>query len=400
MALAVLCFAWYSSEPLLGQLNYTHDTSRCVCCIADKPLFENAISLDDQISSGASAAVGQPGTGSAGLTNAGSVTSNLNGFDIQIIPGSNLAANPAALAAFNRAALQWEARISNPITVTINADLAPLGAGILGSASSTMFTGGYNLIRNAVAAQATSLDEAADDAITGFLPTSSTFTATMPTGFSLTGNILATRANLKALGFTALGDFDDASITFSSNFGFDYDNSDGVGAGLFDFESVAAHEIGHALGFVSSVDDIDFLISQNQTAAISLTTLDLFRFVDGGIGVDPVDAATFGTATRNLVPGATAITDFGTDQWGIGSEFLMATGVSNGDGRQASHWKDNLGIGLMDPTLAPGSVVPLTEADFRALDLIGWNIAAIPETSSVLLSALAGICLLRRRRSA
>jgi len=29
-----------------------------------------------------------------------------------------------------------------------------------------------------------------------------------------------------------------------------------------------------------------------------------------------------------------------------------ATGINFGDGRQASHWKDNLAIGLMDPTAA------------------------------------------------
>src|SRR5262245_63041079 len=43
-------------------------------------------------------------------------------FDIVVVPGPALAAKPAALAAFERAAAQWERRISDPITVTINAD--------------------------------------------------------------------------------------------------------------------------------------------------------------------------------------------------------------------------------------------------------------------------------------
>src|SRR5262245_31162864 len=37
-------------------------------------------------------------------------------FDIVIHPGAGLAANPAALAAFNRAAAQWEQWIRDPIT--------------------------------------------------------------------------------------------------------------------------------------------------------------------------------------------------------------------------------------------------------------------------------------------
>src|SRR4051812_14286654 len=47
-------------------------------------------------------------------------------IDVVLNPGPNLSANPVALAAFNRAAAQWESRLSDPITVTVNADILPM----------------------------------------------------------------------------------------------------------------------------------------------------------------------------------------------------------------------------------------------------------------------------------
>ena len=168
---------------------------------------------------------------------------NLGAFDIVIAPGVTLAGNVAALAAFNRAAQAWEARISDPITITITADLAALGAGIIGSTSSVTLQASYTTIRNSMVAD--SSDEA-DDAIVGSLPTAGQFLATIPSVpvSSLDGNVLVTKANAKALGFLGLDvsfGISDASITFSTNFSFDFDNSNGVGLGLMDFETVAAH---------------------------------------------------------------------------------------------------------------------------------------------------------------
>src|SRR5262245_26474313 len=61
------------------------------------------------------------------------VESNLGTFDIIINPGAELSGNAAAMAAFNRAANRWEAYISDPVTINVDANLEPLGAGILGS---------------------------------------------------------------------------------------------------------------------------------------------------------------------------------------------------------------------------------------------------------------------------
>jgi hypothetical protein len=174
------------------------------------------------------------------------------------------------------------------------------------------------------------------------------------------------------------------SMTFSSNFTFDYDRSNGIAGGLIDFVGVAIHEIGHGLGFVSAVDDVDFLQGHAGSRVIFPTPLDLFRMQTGAGG------ANFTTATRVIVPGNIIGTQVMYDGGffnpaGIGNpagllmgEIPMSTGVDFGDGRQASHWKDNAGIGTMDPTASFAELVNWTLADTRAFGLIGWDVDLTP----------------------
>ncbi|HWI86755.1 MAG TPA: NF038122 family metalloprotease, partial [Sphingomonas sp.] len=60
----------------------------------------------------------------------------------------------------------------------------------------------------------------------------------------------------------------------------------------------------------------------------------------------------------------------------FGNKF--STGSFNGDGRQASHWKDAIGcsgqLGIMDPTFCYGQMGDVTALDLAAFDAIGWNL--------------------------
>lgn len=208
------------------------------------------------------------------------------------------------------------------------------------------------------------------------------------------------RANAKAIGLVAANDVaEDAAITFSSDFTFDFDPSDGIDAGAIDFVGVAIHEIMHAMGFESGVDILD----GNSPGTAGPFAADLFAYVS------PLDFTRH--SADSLLAGADLdwTADTRTKLYSIdgGTTTLIAdawsTGVTHGDGRQASHWRDGLGIGIMDPTAMPaGSLNVVSGNDLQALDVIGWNAAVspVPEPSTLGMAglAVAGLVWSRRRR--
>src|SRR3954463_15470565 len=130
-------------------------------------------------------------------------------------------------------------------------------------------------------------------------------------------------APTKAMGFTGLDlafGATDADISFSTGFPFDFDKSNGITPGQFDFEGIATHEIGHALGFISAVDDVDETLP-NMTNQLQPYVLDLFRFRDNSVN-DPATAADFATFARDLVPGSTDIFDQVLGGFGGSTEVL------------------------------------------------------------------------------
>lgn len=298
-------------------------------------------------------------------------------FDIVINAGAGLGGNAAALAAIERAAAQWEAYITDPITVTIEADLTNLGNnGVPGSTDLVMlgFTD-YAIVRTAWIN-----DADIDDGILSSLPTQAQLAITLPGGYTLLPGLAVSKANLKAIG--GFGNLDaqfgaaDGTITFNSGYPYDYNNANGVGVNLIDFETIAAHEIGHVLGFVSSVDTVD----EGVETDIQPTAMDMFRFKNSlsNTTIDPDTAGQFATATRDLTVNPNPISEFIT---GVGAEDVenrMSTGKFTGDGNQASHWKsDNLTgvrIGMMEPTIGNQEIFTITDADLRMLDLIGYDI--------------------------
>ncbi len=316
--------------------------------------------------------------------------------------------DPGALLGFQLAANYWQSQLADNVTVNINVDFSALGPGILGSTGSSQLGFAASDVMTALAFDATSANDLL--AVSNFPNLSALGNLSFLTqrnteggsalvsldnddlananlGNAATNNhyLALNSANARALGWDpGNSTYVDASISFSSSFAWDFDPSDGVGAGLQDFVGVTIHEMGHALGFVSGVDDVDYFISHpfDIDPYAVFSSLDLFRYSAPGT----LDLAVGHASYFSLDGGVTSLGAFST-----------GSSVNGGDGRQASHWKDNLGLGIMDPTANPaGQANTPTALDLTAFDVIGWDL--VPEPSVAMLAIAGAVIGFARRR--
>jgi len=291
---------------------------------------------------------------------------------------------PAELG-FKIAASYWESVLTNNVTLHFNVGFDHLGANILGGATSQLIStsiGGYYdaLIKKA----ATPLDASvlahlsplsSQGSVSALLPdygnstsltgVATTGTRTAPDGKAISSNLFLTTANAQALGMG--GSSVDATIQFSSDYAFDFNPINGIKAGESDFIGIAIHEIGHALGFDSGVDRLDYFAGWSRFRADDYTwayAADLFRYS----GADQLNWGFNQPSYFSIDGGATVFQ---------GKDYF-STGEYYGDGWQASHWKaDNMCgtyVGVMNPYTCPGQTDVVTASDLALMDAIGWNV--------------------------
>ena len=364
-------------------------------------------------------------------------------LNIVLKPDSTFSNSPngaAALLGFQKAANYWNTVLTNNVTININVSFAALGTGILGSTGSSYDDVKVSQVYAALANNAkvanggTALDQIAvanlrpltaagglgyrmPDSITGVAGTGTGLGLETVARGSVYDNddsynnlyMYTNTASLKVLGLAgatnqATANSVDASITFSSNFAFDFNPTDGLTTGAYDFVSVATHEIGHALGFISGTDVYDYYANAGPGANPAtgfkgntddwdtesvLTTLDLFRAsANGGATGFNTDGKRYLQLDPNRNAGLSidGVNMFNANNASVAETAFFSLGRYNGDGQQASHWKDGNGyfdinncfianrqVGIMDPTSGACQLGVVTANDLAAMDAIGYN---------------------------
>ena len=336
----------------------------------------------------------------------------------------NPSLDPVAVAGFVEAGQRWSEIFDDNITINIEIDFGPIpstaGSTILGATGTSLIDspaelGGqfptFESLKDSITADATSENDMIAVAnlpvgnlatngpgfrVLSFLTNDRAGNTVLDDDTSLGGGDVSainntlfaiTSANAKALGLLP-GDAPgiDATITFNSSINFDFNPDDGIAFGATDFIGVATHEIGHAMGFVSGVDTVDLLTGsgpQRSTdingGAVGLGELDAFALFST-IDLFRRSAAAFAAApdALDLSTGSNVFFSIDADL-SDGDDIPMETGSFNGTGNQASHFLDGVpSLGILDPTASLGELLAISENDILALDVIGYDLVAVP----------------------
>jgi hypothetical protein len=269
----------------------------------------------------------------------------------------------AAQNALDEVEAYLEALFDDPITVQISIDFASLSPGVLGQ------TGVY--FTSSPPSWSTSRSDLIDDMdyddfIQSHLPAS-----TLPVRYNGSSSSVTNEnrcyfawANYGAVGHSISGT--SGETTFGTGINWDYNPSNGVSG--YCFISVATHEVGHALGFISRAE-------QWWDPTTDLFALDIFRFqrTDGSGDYNPDTYTEFETTPR-LVDYNNPSDNHNSNTFysdGTNVEYRMEDGYPS----QASHFRESVDA-AMDPIFNWGETFYpdyFHTPDIELFDAIGWD---------------------------
>ena len=290
---------------------------------------------------------------------------------------------------FEMAAIIWASVLTDDVDVNLHIGATDSldNGNAVGGAIPILQTQNYGIFQEYYQRDITSID---DSTASGSMQIGNTVDLAI-NGEVVDGNtdILLTSAQAKALGMHEATTLDngtvwerglvsadalDGYIVVNNSFDWSYDftRSEEAHDGTLDFLSMALHEIGHNLGFVSGLDGaMDVLqLHSGETRIEDFTALDLFRHTVDTAKIENSDGSVSSVslgenAYFSIDGGQTNLADFST---GKDDEV-------GGDGFQASHWKRlQNAMGIMDPTLAYKERLSLSTLDLQAMDVLGWDV--------------------------
>ncbi len=301
----------------------------------------------------------------------------------------------------------WSHYYDDPVTVNIHIGIGGLTqSNVIGGAlPGVLANQSYSNVRARYAADATSND---DQLALVSLPNTTTRQARyevvyngtrhmMPTQVS---NLDLTRANAKALGLIA-GNHSAldgvvmmsnlSNLTQATQWSYNYTRTTANAANSLDFLSVALHELGHIMGFVSGVDlpgmpNNVFTGSQQVSATTPVQQLVPSTFINDvnrrASFATPMDLFRIQNEVAELPTGNDIV---------LSSAWSPLFAINNGhniighaasgkqgeyqDGFQTSHWERVSwgNSGIMLPNLARQERLSIAWRDVQAMDILGWN---------------------------
>jgi hypothetical protein len=282
----------------------------------------------------------------------------VSGLIINIAYDLSVNSAPPAFKTAVAAVVQFfQSHFLDPVTVNINVgygevDNQLLGSGALGESITDFNRFSYSQIRNALALDAKTADD-------------SSAVASLPMSDPISGSHaywMAT-AEAKSLGLLSSTNNIDGYVGLSSIANiFDYDNTNGVTAGQYDFYGVVAHEISEVMGRQT-------MNGEPFVGTTAYEPLDLFHYSSPG-------HRTFSGSTAgyfSIDGGQTNLDSFNTN--------------SNGD---FGDWAASAGNDAFLAFSQSGVLNAITATDLKAMDILGWDISSSMLTISASSSQLWG----------